>query len=954
MDGAQKEPFVRVKISSAAQQSSSNNPAHAQAIRFRGGRGAGQASHRPLIDQLLEDASLRHHGEILRGLKQSLEEEKKEYLRLQEDVFTSFAEHEVMEASFDRQFEAKQSFSGRVADAVAEVGGSWRFVGFFAGFMMLWVVINILSGPSAFDPYPFILLNLCLSCMSGFQAPVIMMSQNRQVLRDRGQSDYTARVNLRAELVTRHINAKLDALITSAWKRLFESQALSTSLLERLMDMEQQQLDLRKAAHFSHAGGRSKGKIEDPTEEDIPSPLQRRPSQEVVEALLQPGALLEVYNQGEGSEGFERGSVMENGKDEGQEEGLVTKIAVQQGQVPDTGASASPVSPSSLYKTPLVALSLAPPAAPALLALELPWLLETEEDEHTLYLMRTMLRAKRAQGPEQQRDWDECMVFEHRSSKLGDNFMGIVSHVRLESRDPSLASKGVICRAEPADLQPGRRVSDRFVTAAVEIASLVDTGGGAEAWFPFDLCYDLHFTDGAVLDSILAGDAILTLRNALDLPCMTAEGEIISMVLHPRGCPCSLLEAEADVQDGMQQQQTSGRNTRVAVAGEPDGGISGRERRAETLLKLRSACPQAVLVSQGEVPPRFKPSLSKDREDRISQFWKRPLGRVTISYNPAPIFACVTLRAGQMSVPRSVEFLTHRIDNSPATATAALESSAAPTAALSAAGPGSGMSTNIVPKLGASTSIAGIAASDADSGNGKSIKHPLRRANSGGARTMAAFFGLPPGGSTGTNLSRTSLPLDSSGKALPPPPHPTMTTSQSISGDRLTLTHQSSGHLSLQRILSHSRASLPERWQSGMKQEASGLSESSNVSHTPKQLYCIVNPSAELLCNALAWGFAQEEEESLGGSEVRGHLHHEGRTVAGRISKNKKEIPLRLDPLWEGPLPHNQWVQLPLREQGNRYEIDLLVPVVGPAAVFFFSPQGRLRLRGFLRDNGGA
>jgi hypothetical protein len=124
----QEEPFVRVRIPFGGQQQT-NNP---QALRFRGGRGAAATTHRPLIDQLLEDRSLQHHAEILKGLKQSLEEEKKDFLHLLEDVNRSYDDHELMEASFDRQFETKQDLSGRLADRVAEVGGSWRFVGFFA------------------------------------------------------------------------------------------------------------------------------------------------------------------------------------------------------------------------------------------------------------------------------------------------------------------------------------------------------------------------------------------------------------------------------------------------------------------------------------------------------------------------------------------------------------------------------------------------------------------------------------------------------------------------------------------------------------------------------------------------------------------------------------------------------------------------------------------------------
>ena len=140
MEGVHEEPFVRVRI--PFQQTNSSS----QALRFRGGRGAAATSHRPLIDQLLEDRSLKHHADILRGLKQSLEEEKKDFLHLLEDVNRSYDDHELMEASFDRQFEAKQDLSGRLADRMATIGGSWRFVAAFASFILIWLVTNFVSG----------------------------------------------------------------------------------------------------------------------------------------------------------------------------------------------------------------------------------------------------------------------------------------------------------------------------------------------------------------------------------------------------------------------------------------------------------------------------------------------------------------------------------------------------------------------------------------------------------------------------------------------------------------------------------------------------------------------------------------------------------------------------------------------------------------------------------------
>lgn len=102
----------------------------------------------------------------------------------------------------------------RLADKVAAVGGSWAFIGAFSGVLLAWVALNVFLKPwnLAFDPYPFIFLNLLLSTVAALQAPVIMMSQNRQALKDRENAEHDYVVNLRAELEIMHLHDKLDAL----------------------------------------------------------------------------------------------------------------------------------------------------------------------------------------------------------------------------------------------------------------------------------------------------------------------------------------------------------------------------------------------------------------------------------------------------------------------------------------------------------------------------------------------------------------------------------------------------------------------------------------------------------------------------------------------------------------------------------------------------------------------
>jgi len=131
------------------------------------------------------------------------------------------------------EFERQLTLGERIADKVAEFGGSWVFISTFAAVLVGWIGINsasLLAQP--FDPYPYILLNLVLSCLAAVQAPVIMMSQNRQEAKDRLRGEHDYRVNLKAEIEIRHIIVKLDQLVTHQWQRLLEIQRLQLELLE--------------------------------------------------------------------------------------------------------------------------------------------------------------------------------------------------------------------------------------------------------------------------------------------------------------------------------------------------------------------------------------------------------------------------------------------------------------------------------------------------------------------------------------------------------------------------------------------------------------------------------------------------------------------------------------------------------------------------------------------------
>ncbi|KAJ3138753.1 hypothetical protein HK100_012425, partial [Physocladia obscura] len=168
-----------------------------------------------------------------------LEQDQRELSRLQNEAMKNLGEYEQREQNWQKQFEQGWTLSEKAADIVARFGGSWRFIGVLIGFLAFWALTNILlsqswSTGSAWDPYPFILLNLFLSMIAALQAPVIMMSQNRQAQLDRLQSDYVSTIILRSEHQVRHVNAKLDHLLNEQWRRLLEIQQTQTDLLQML------------------------------------------------------------------------------------------------------------------------------------------------------------------------------------------------------------------------------------------------------------------------------------------------------------------------------------------------------------------------------------------------------------------------------------------------------------------------------------------------------------------------------------------------------------------------------------------------------------------------------------------------------------------------------------------------------------------------------------------------
>jgi len=168
-------------------------------------------------------------------VKEVLEEEIGELSALDQEVIESLQQHEILSNDLSKQFERKLTFGERLSDHIAEFGGSWKFLITFGAVLVIWIAINgVLLVTHAFDPYPFILLNLILSCLAAVQAPVIMMSQNRAEARDRLRAENDYKVNLKAELEIRHLHEKIDHLLRRQYNRLFEIQQIQIELLEEI------------------------------------------------------------------------------------------------------------------------------------------------------------------------------------------------------------------------------------------------------------------------------------------------------------------------------------------------------------------------------------------------------------------------------------------------------------------------------------------------------------------------------------------------------------------------------------------------------------------------------------------------------------------------------------------------------------------------------------------------
>ena len=182
---------------------------------------------------ICDDDLNRYRHQYVRSL---LEAERGELTTLDAEVLQSLRDQELLSRNPETTVEPSTA-GERLADRVAAFGGSWRFISLFMGMLLAWVAANsIVYVMRPFDPYPFIFLNLILSCVAALQAPVIMMSQNRQEARDRLHAMHDYQVNLKAELEIRHLHQKLDHLLSHQWERMVEIQQIQMQLINESRD----------------------------------------------------------------------------------------------------------------------------------------------------------------------------------------------------------------------------------------------------------------------------------------------------------------------------------------------------------------------------------------------------------------------------------------------------------------------------------------------------------------------------------------------------------------------------------------------------------------------------------------------------------------------------------------------------------------------------------------------
>ncbi len=187
-----------------------------------------------LHNNYLATSELDHYRE--KYISEYLKKEVGELSNLEQKVLTSLTDQSTLTDKLDGDDPGPLTTGQRIEDKVATFGGSWTFIMSFGGFLVIWIGINILFlANKGFDPYPFILLNLILSCIAAMQAPVIMISQNRQEEKDRDRAKKDYMINLKSELEIRTLHEKIDHLIMHQQEELLEIQKDQIEMLNDIL-----------------------------------------------------------------------------------------------------------------------------------------------------------------------------------------------------------------------------------------------------------------------------------------------------------------------------------------------------------------------------------------------------------------------------------------------------------------------------------------------------------------------------------------------------------------------------------------------------------------------------------------------------------------------------------------------------------------------------------------------
>ncbi|EMF0171946.1 DUF1003 domain-containing protein [Enterococcus hirae] len=175
---------------------------------------------------------MNYHFEYI---KEKIIQDQNETKKINQEMLEQLKNKQIISQNLDTTINQKATFGQKSADAIAKFGGSWPFIFLFVVILGSWILLNTLHFLGlSFDRYPFILLNLVLSCLAAIQAPIIMMSQNRQATRDRIAANHDYQTNLKAELEISLLHEKIDYLMSQQWQQMLELQQLQIELLTQL------------------------------------------------------------------------------------------------------------------------------------------------------------------------------------------------------------------------------------------------------------------------------------------------------------------------------------------------------------------------------------------------------------------------------------------------------------------------------------------------------------------------------------------------------------------------------------------------------------------------------------------------------------------------------------------------------------------------------------------------